>query len=89
MPDPAFEIPQAALEQAAADPRKCDSQAPDQWTVECQLQHGHDGPHRNNMVVWTLPQPVYVGGVLADTTVESERWQGGRVLLFDDAEPDL
>jgi hypothetical protein len=76
-----FAIPESAIERPApVDPAKCRAQAPDLWTVECQLDHGHDGPHRNNQTLWhdqTTP----------DLHVETERWQNGRVLLFDDVEP--
>jgi hypothetical protein len=77
-----FVIPASARElEPVVDLGKCRAQCPDQWTIECELQDGHDGQHRNNMVVFQLPQPVYVGGQLADTTTETEHWQGGEVRL--------
>jgi hypothetical protein len=78
----AFEIPQLAKERADVDPAKCDAQAPDQWTVECQLARGHDGPHRNNQTIWT-------DQITAGLDVETDRWQDGRVLVFDDVESDV
>ncbi len=30
--------------------------------AQCELEHGHDGPHRNGLLVWHDPPAVYVGG---------------------------
>lgn len=85
-----FAIPASVnLDQTAAPAAKCRAQAPDLWTVECQLPDGHDGVHRNNQTVWHEPQQVWVGGHPADVDAPSARFQDGRVLLFDDVEPDI
>lgn len=78
----AFAIPESARVAIAAVPAPCRAQAPDLWTVECQLEDDHDGPHRNNMTLWAEQ-------ITAGLDIETERWQNGRVPLFDDAEPDL
>ena len=59
----------------------CPSTAHDDHRVHCQLEAGHEGLHRNNMVVWRDPQLLLVGGEPPDLTRESEAWVGGQVLL--------
>lgn len=76
-----FAIPASAQHEAATGRRKCRAQCPDQWTVECELDEGHDGLHRNNAVVFHWPIQVLVDGVEPDLTIESDHWQGGEVRL--------
>lgn len=76
-----FQIPASALPPA---PTGCPSTAPDNWTVGCELEPGHDGLHRNNMVTWSEPQIVFVGGEEPDLTVDTDHWQGGEVVLSTD-----
>lgn len=64
---------------------RCRSQSPDLWTIECQLERDHDGLHRNNMVTWSQPQVVLVGGVEPDPTVNTDHWVDGEVRLTGDA----
>lgn len=68
---------------------RCSASAPDLWTVRCQLEQGHEGRCRSNMVRWLNPQRVYVGGEPVDLSRESEAWVGGQVLLSHEREPDL
>ena len=55
-----------------AYPGPSSATAPDLWTVGCQLDHGHHGPHRNNQTIWHDPDPV-------DVTTNTDHWRNGQV----------
>lgn len=69
-------------------PPRCAATAPDLWTVECELEPGHDGPHANGGTRWRQPQIVTVGGEIPDLETETEHWQDGDV-RFSWEEPAL
>ncbi len=57
--------------------------------IRCELEP-HDGHlHRNGPLLWHEPPLILIDGAEPDLNVETERWQNGRVLLFDEVEPDL
>lgn len=52
--------PSFPIERAREHPRYRHTFAP---TVQCELERGHDGPHRNGGLVWHDPPLLFVGGV--------------------------
>lgn len=61
---------------------RCASPAPDDTRVRCEHEHGHEGPHRSNMVIWNDPEPI-------DVSRDTDAWVGGRVLLAHEREPEI
>lgn len=66
----------------------CGVGAPDDYTKTCELEHGHEGLHRCNQVLWHWPLLVLVGGEEPDLAVNTEHWVDGEVVLSS-AEPAL